>query len=278
MARSIEAAAAGRVPGADDYLHCRYTARRRARTRRLADVPARRPRDLAVVARASRRWAGTITPDHATAARLVARYLAALRHTPAADAWEESADRVHTSTLGAMLAGLRAMASLGAGRTGPRDGTSARSRRDLLGASSWTKWAGNDGVDASLLWLIAPYGLVDASTPAPPRPSRAWRRDLEDVDGGVHRYREDTYYGGGAWPLLTVALATGLPAACGPGDRERARRCAAPGSRRRPARRATSPSRSRRAPSIRGGSRSGGPRGASLRGRCSGRTRRTWSC
>ena len=43
------------------------------------------------------------------------------------------------------------------------------------------------------------------------------------TDGpGVHRYRSDTYYGGGAWPVLTSAYGRVLLRRGGPGDVERA--------------------------------------------------------
>jgi GH15 family glucan-1,4-alpha-glucosidase len=45
-----------------------------------------------------------------------------------------------------------------------------------------------------------------------------------DEDGGVHRYRDDTYFGGGAWPLLTAALGRVLLRRDAPGDRARAER------------------------------------------------------
>ena len=35
----------------------------------------------------------------------------------------------------------------------------------------------------------------------------AIRRELTGPDGGVYRYRGDTYYGGGEWLLLTSSLA-----------------------------------------------------------------------
>ena len=43
------------------------------------------------------------------------------------------------------------------------------------------------------------------------------------TDGpGVHRYRSDTYYGGGAWPVLTSAYGRVLLRRDDPGDLERA--------------------------------------------------------
>ena len=44
-------------------------------------------------------------------------------------------------------------------------------------------------------------------------------------DGGVHRYAADTYYGGGAWLLLTAALGRVYLRRGGPADRAAAPRC-----------------------------------------------------
>jgi GH15 family glucan-1,4-alpha-glucosidase len=226
MARSMEAAAAGHVPGAGDYLHCRYTADGNPGPDDWPTFQLDGPGIWLWSLEHHARSGGTITQDHAEAALLVARYLAALRRTPAADAWEESPDRVHTSTLGAMLAGLRAVAALGLDEP-PLAVARAEIEAVLLGAPAWSKWPGNDDVDASLLWLIAPYGLVDANAAVAAATIARVERDLEDEDGGVHRYRADTYYGGGAWPLLTVALARARLRRGGPGDRERAQRALA---------------------------------------------------
>src|SRR5690606_40425174 len=69
------------------------------------------------------------------------------------------------------------------------------------------KHIGSDTVDANLLWLALPYGVVDVSHPMYLATVAKVRRDLQDPDGGVHRYALDTYYGGGSWLLLTADLA-----------------------------------------------------------------------
>ncbi len=79
-------------------------------------------------------------------------------------------------------------------------------------------------MDGSLLWLIAPYELVPAAAAPASAALARIERELEDPDGGVHRYREDTYYGGGAWPMLTAALARARLRRGGPGDRAAALR------------------------------------------------------
>jgi GH15 family glucan-1,4-alpha-glucosidase len=225
--RSIDAAMSGRSPAPDDYLHCRYE---------LDGTPG--PDDwptfqldgpgiwlwsLAHHAKAG----GALRSEHRDAALLAARYLAALWEHPSYDAWEESPTYVHTSTLAAILAGLRAAPELLAGPVDPairlaRAGIEER----LMGhAGALTKWDGADAVDGSLLWIVAPYGLMDPVEPAFAATLRRIEADLVSPAGGVHRYAADTFYGGGEWPLLTAALGRVYLRRGEPGDRQRAQRC-----------------------------------------------------
>ncbi len=219
MHRAMAAAETGTIPDAADYLHCRYTADGATGpddwpTFQL-DGPAIWLWSLSHHVRAG----GALTGRRAQAARLVARYLARLRDTPASDAWEESPDRVHTSTLGAMLAGLRAAAALGLDEPA-LVAARAAIEETLFGPDArWTKWAGSGAVDASLLWLVAPYELAPAEAPPARAMIRRVEAELEDPEGGVHRYLEDTYYGGGSWILLAASLARARLRRGGPADR-----------------------------------------------------------
>ena len=69
----------------------------------------------------------------------------------------------------------------------------------------FAKSSANGGVDASLLWLAVPFGVAGPSDMV----MAATAAEIEDslgLDGGIRRYAADTYYGGGAWPLLTAWL------------------------------------------------------------------------
>jgi isomaltose glucohydrolase len=155
-----------------------------------------------------RRTGQALDDDGRQAVRLVADYLLALWSQPNFDCWEEHAERVHASTLGAIVAGLRGAARLldDASFAGAAEAV----RTYLLGHGQrnghFTKHVGEDGVDANLLWLAVPYGVLPADHPLMVATVAAVRRDLLDPAGGVHRYALDTYYGGGSWPLLTAAL------------------------------------------------------------------------
>lgn len=221
--RAIASVEAGQAPDPADVLHCRYAVDGSPGPADWPlfqlDGPGIWLWSLAHHVRAG----GQPAPGVIGAAALVARYIATLRRVPAHDAWEETPDVVHTSTLFAILAGLRAARELGV-----LDRAGAAAQDELEGmllapvARPWTKWPGTDAVDASLLWAVAPYGLVQPAHPAAATTIERIEHELVDAQGGVHRYRDDVYYGGGAWLLLTAALARVRLRRDRPGDRERA--------------------------------------------------------
>jgi GH15 family glucan-1,4-alpha-glucosidase len=86
---------------------------------------------------------------------------------------------------------------------------------------------GADVVDASLLWACVPFGehaLFAPRNPVMSGTAARIERDLLGASGGVHRYRADTFYGGGEWMLLTALLGEYRLAA---GDLEGAEHCRA---------------------------------------------------
>jgi GH15 family glucan-1,4-alpha-glucosidase len=68
------------------------------------------------------------------------------------------------------------------------------------------KYLSGGSIDASAMWLAFPYGVVGYD-------DARFQRTLDEIKlrllqgGGVARYPEDTYYGGGHWPLLSCWLA-----------------------------------------------------------------------
>lgn len=162
------------------------------------------------------RWASAID--------LAVDYLVSSWSRPCFDWWEEHAEQVHVSTLGCIAAGLRAVVPV-------LDATRAARAVDAADAivalildrgvvdGHLAKWLGSTAVDASLASLVHPLALFPASTAI----GRATLDAVETqlcVDGGVHRYLEDTFFGGGQWPLLTCFLGLGRASA---GETERAR-------------------------------------------------------
>jgi GH15 family glucan-1,4-alpha-glucosidase len=105
------------------------------------------------------------------AAALTERHLEAVRHEPCVDWWEER-EGIHAATLACIAAGLGDEPDL------------ERAERRL---------------DGSLLVLpLLGFGGVDVGS-------------LVSPGGGVHRHRDDTYYGGGEWLLLTAMLGLAEP-------------------------------------------------------------------
>lgn len=166
------------------------------------------------------RWRG--------AAALCVDYVISSWQRPCYDWWEEHADQVHVSTLGCLAAGLRGAASAGL-VDGHRAGR-ARATADHIVEfieqkgvvdGHLVKWIGDDAVDGSLTALVGPLRVFDPGSELARRTVATVEEQLS-TDGGVYRFRADTFYGGGRWPLLTCFL--GLAKAV-QDDRVGARRC-----------------------------------------------------
>ena len=147
-----------------------------------------------------------ISQEIVDAADLLADYLSELWPLPCYDCWEEFPDHIHPHTLAAIYGGLQAHTEL-TGRS--HQAVTDEIRKQLLiGAEEFghfVKFPDSPAVDASLLGLAVPYGVV-----APEHPLML--KTVEQIEstilreGGLHRYTEDSYYGGGAWILLTAWL------------------------------------------------------------------------
>jgi GH15 family glucan-1,4-alpha-glucosidase len=84
---------------------------------------------------------------------------------------------------------------------------------------------GDDAVEATLLWACTPFGEHAMLSPLDPIMLATTERiasDLMEAGGGLHRYRADTFYGGGEWTLLTALFGQYCIQA---GDRTDALRC-----------------------------------------------------
>jgi GH15 family glucan-1,4-alpha-glucosidase len=149
---------------------------------------------------------GRLAQELLDAAELVTDYLCELWSLPCYDCWEEFPDHVHPHTLAAIYGGLQAHTELTSRNHKPV--TDAIRKQLLAGAEKFghfVKFSDSPAVDASLLGLAVPYRVV-----APEHPIML--KTVEQIestilrDGGLHRYDDDSYYGGGAWILLTAWL------------------------------------------------------------------------
>lgn len=149
------------------------------------------------------------------------RYLSHCWQMPNHDCWEEFGDRLHPTTLACLYGGLAAI-NLYLNRADVA-ALAGDIRRYVLthgvAGGRFVKSIGNNSVDASLLWLSVPFTVVDPGDTRMVSTVREIERRL--YHQGVHRYPEDTYYGGGEWPLLACWLGwyycrTGRPDAAMP--------------------------------------------------------------
>jgi len=151
---------------------------------------------------------GAVTGSIAAAAGLAADYLAAAWRLPCYDYWEEFGDRVHTSTLAAIAAGLRAAAPLldRPDLAGVADDVTSTILAQCVSDGSFVKGPADHRVDASLISIATPFNLVAADDPIMRATIARIRDELSSPTGGIRRYVGDTYYGGSPWMLLTAWL------------------------------------------------------------------------
>lgn len=144
-------------------------------------------------------------------AELTVRYLCTFWASPFYDWWEENGELRHPSSLAPIRAGLLAAA------TWPELDGPLRTRATEVAAEiaaliaaegvrggHLTKYFGAEGVDASLVACITPFDLYAVDDPIAVATIERIEREL--APGGVHRFLEDTYYGGGEWILLAAFL------------------------------------------------------------------------
>ena len=139
--------------------------------------------------------------------RAIVDYLASFWCMPCYDCWEENGDKIHTSTLACIYGGLN---SISAYLREPNVSDIAGAIKSYIlthctGNGRLLKYPGSEDIDSSLLWATLPFNVLDVS-------DQIMRNTVMEIekrllhDRGVHRYSEDTYYGGGEWPLLSCWL------------------------------------------------------------------------
>lgn len=143
------------------------------------------------------------------AIELTIDYLSACWQLPHFDCWEEGGDHIYFSTLAAVFGGCKAISSYLPDRTRAISLFGDQVRRFVwekgFAQGIFRKSSGNAQVDASLIWLALPFGLVDLPDHRMRQTVQVIERELSE-GYGVHRYRGDTYYGGGIWLLLSAWL------------------------------------------------------------------------
>jgi GH15 family glucan-1,4-alpha-glucosidase len=159
--------------------------------------------------------------------QITLNYLELVWKLPNYDCWEEHPECLHPYSLATVFAGFDAIASLV--RAGLIDACPvavdelARRVREFL-----VKYAVHDGhlvkhilpehmgespkpiplsgVDSSLIGVTVPYKVLPLDNPLVLATMQAIEADLHRSGGGVYRYKEDVFYGGGEWLLLSAWL------------------------------------------------------------------------
>lgn len=136
-----------------------------------------------------------------------ARYLSTFALNPCYDVWEESGTALHSSTLACVYGGLVTAAGLLHDDELLRTAEVVRTRleTDAARLGLYAKSSENESVDASSLWLHAPFHVVDANDPFFIETLNVIIEKLT-FEGGLRRYEADVYFGSGSWPVLTASL------------------------------------------------------------------------
>lgn len=150
---------------------------------------------------------GTAVEPYREAIELSTRYISAFWNLPCFDWWEEFPDGIHTSTLASLHAGLTAAVAMGV--LEPETAALAqkvssdieqRLQTNLIVDVRLRKAEGRIDVDASLLACFTPFETL---APDGPVAQHTYARIVTDLaPDGVHRYLDDTYFGGGRWVVL----------------------------------------------------------------------------
>ena len=155
---------------------------------------------------------------------LIVEYLQTVWRLPNFDCWEENPDLLHSYSIASAYFGLRSVFKLiqeGALNLDPI--TVKRSMEEMRAFiarygvinEKLTKHirpdlpedpVRRDSADASLLGAVLPAEIFPMDHPIMMNTITSIQKELVSSDGGVYRYRNDTYYGGGQWILLTAWL------------------------------------------------------------------------
>jgi GH15 family glucan-1,4-alpha-glucosidase len=153
-----------------------------------------------------------IAVDYELSVKLTVDYLTTFWQTPNYDCWEENPESVHPSTLACIAGGLKAIN--GYWKNPELEKTisdiEVYIRNHFVtggsGREHLVKFTLNDEIDANLLWITVPFGILSSEDGVMKTTVERIEKELYKNKEGVHRYLKDTYYGGGAWILLTAWL------------------------------------------------------------------------
>ena len=138
-------------------------------------------------------------------------YLATFWQINTYDWWEESFGHQHVANLGSIAVGLERCSKWPHISEDSRISAADAAeeimtliRQEGLFNGRLAKWINGNGLDASLIALIAPFELFPGNEGI----SKATVDAVASVLGtfGTYRHADDWYFGGGKWPLLSCFL------------------------------------------------------------------------
>jgi GH15 family glucan-1,4-alpha-glucosidase len=159
--------------------------------------------------------------------RITLRYLDLVWQIPNYDCWEEHPEYLHLYSLTTVFAGFNSIACLQEKGLIPENGIPLRKKAEQVkefllkyavfdGKMVKHIWPARNaeppkpipqsGVDASLIGVAVPYGVLALDDVLVRKTIQSIEADLLRPGGGVYRYKADVYYGGGEWILLTAWL------------------------------------------------------------------------
>lgn len=147
----------------------------------------------------------TVLQESREVVQAVAHYLQEYWCLPCLDCWEENKN-LHPSTLACIYGGLQSLAELQPQWVDPRvlAGIKSYVLQNFSKPGYFVKTLDSEAVDANLLWLAVPYGLVEPGHPLMRKTVAKIKAELQVQ--GLYRYRGDSFYGGGEWVVLTAWL------------------------------------------------------------------------
>ncbi|HJV46146.1 MAG TPA: glycoside hydrolase family 15 protein [Bacillota bacterium] len=142
--------------------------------------------------------------------QMITEYLLLLWKGSCFDCWEEYGDYTHPATIAAIYGGIHAVLPILNKRLQLKAKQQLEEMKNFLlqqvgTLNHFPKSVGIPEIDASLIWLHTPYQVFDSHHSVMKETIRKIETKLL-VNGGVHRYPQDTYYGGGQWVLLSGFL------------------------------------------------------------------------
>ena len=195
----------------DEHLHCRYTANGEEAAESWTNFQLDGFGIWIWALNAYQDAGQFVSKNQVAAVELLIPYLANFWNEPSFDWWEESFGYQHVSTLGSIAAGLKACSTWNSISTETAN-TALKVSGEItqyilefgLVDGRLTKWIGGDGLDASLAALVAPFKILAGSSEIANRTISAIEQQLGRL--GTYRHKEDVYFGGGRWIILSAFL------------------------------------------------------------------------